>query len=361
MAVSTPAKRATITSIARELGFGTSTVSFCLSGKAAQYGIKAETAQLICAHAAKVGYVVNSAARQLRDQNTAPLGILFDPQMSAGAMPMQALSHALTELNKRNIEVRVVAAPTWEGTVQLQQLGCKEAIVFSAFTETVGSQQDLANSLEQYYSAAENIKLFCINYSFHHQEQPLFPNIIRLGIHRGMVNQALSDYLLKQNNGGMIMISSWSKIDPDKQHHIIMDQQINADNSPYELGRVWAQHYLALRKKHRIIAIMSGDDRISAGLLAELLANQVKVPQDVRVISFDNLDFGGCLPVPLTSWGVPLQTHVQMVLDHILNNQPLPERVLSIPEFSWRCSSGFTPFEQQEFMQIITNLCKNQR
>ena len=37
MAVSTPAKRATITSIARELGFGTSTVSFCLSGKAAQF------------------------------------------------------------------------------------------------------------------------------------------------------------------------------------------------------------------------------------------------------------------------------------------------------------------------------------
>ena len=358
ISLTTSTKRATLASMARELGLAASTVSFCLSGKAAQYGIKAETVKLVCDHAAKVGYIVNSAARQLRGQSASPVGILFDPKLSAGEMPMNALNHALTELKKRNIEVRVVAAPTWQGTVQLQQLGCRKAIVFSSFAETTGTQEDQAQSLQQYYSAASNIKLYCVNYSFQQSENPIFPNIIRMGINRGLVNQALNDYLLQQNKGGKIMLSTWSKIKTDPQHHIVVNHNINDSTSPFELGKLWAQQYLEASKKERISAIMTGDDRISAGLLTELLKNNVQVPQDVRLISFDNLGFGEFLPVPLTSWCVPLQKHVQIALDNILDNKPIPEKLVSIPDFSWRSSSGFTPDEQQEFINIISKLCK---
>ena len=349
--------RATLSSIARDLGLATSTVSFCLSGKASQYGIKAETVQTVRDYAGKVGYVVNSAARQLRTQTTPPVGLLFDPRLNAGEMPLKALYRAQEKLKKHGLEVRIVAADIWNGSVQMQQLGCREAIVFSTFTEAPAKPEVSEETLQARKNIAANLKLYAINYSFHSQETPIFPNVVRLGINRNSVNNALCEYLSELDKGKLILQSSWSGTSINSDYTLILDN-FSIEQTPYETGRQWAHHYLEMRKKYPIGTIMPGDDRISAGLLSELINHGVKVPEEVRVISFDNLDFGSCLAVPLTSWGVPMQKHVDMVLDNMLNKTPIPERLVSTPDFSWGASSGFTQQQQQEFMQKIERICQ---
>ena len=349
-------QRATLASIARDLGLATSTVSFCMSGKAAQYGIKAETVQAVRDHADRVGYVVNSAARQLRTQTTPPVGLLFDPRLNAGEMPLKALYQAQEKLKKHGLEVRIVAADVWNGSVQMQQLGCREAIVFSTFTEAPATPDVLEETLIAHKNIAANLKLYAINYSFYPHATPIFPNVVRLGINRYLVNNALCEYLRELDNGKFILQSSWSG-SSDSDGTLIVER-FPEEHTPYETGRLWAHYYLEMRKKYNIGTIMPGDDRISAGLLSELLNNGVKVPEEVRVISFDNLDFGSCLAVPLTSWGVPMQKHVDMVLDNMLNKSPIPERLVSMPDFTWGASSGFTPVEQLKFMQKIEKICQ---
>lgn len=347
--------RITLSDIARNLNLATSTVSFCLSGKAAQYGIKPETEKLVCDHAAQVGYVVNSAARQLRGNCAAPIGLLFDPRISSGVVPAEVLSQSIQRITSSKREVRVVASDLFSGLLQLRELNCREAIIFQTVTEAPGSKKALQKTLNAYLAAASGIRLYCVNYAFHQHETPLFPNMVRLGIYRREINLLLVRYL-NELTGKQVLLSSWGGVSDNDDPAISM-LNVPANMSPYELGRFWAHEYLQRRKHVPIGAIMPGDDRISAGLISELLAHNVKIPQDVRVISFDNLDFGAYLPVPLTSWGVPMQKHVQMVLDCLLDHAEISSRLISVPEFVWRQSCGFPPEEQQKFEKNANDLC----
>ena len=346
--------RITLSSIAKDLKLATSTVSFCLSGKASQYGIKSETEKLVCDYAAQVGYVANSAARQLRGNCAAPIGLLFDPRINSGAVPSEALSQAIQRITSAKREVRVVASDLFSGLIQLRELNCREAIIFQTVTEAPGSKEALQKTLNAYLTAAAGIKLFCLNYGFHKYETPLLPNIVRLGIHRREINLLLVKYL-NELTGKPVMLSSWAGVSEDDDLPVSM-LNVPSDMRPYELGHFWAQEYLQQRKHLPIGAIMPGDDRVSAGLISELLAHKVKIPQDVRIISFDNLDFGAYLPVPLTSWGVPIKKHIQMVLDCLLDHAEIPERLISVPEFVWRQSCGFTASEQQNFEKNVNKL-----
>ena len=355
MVSSTKNQRITLSGIAEKLNLATSTVSFCLSGKAAQYGIKPETENMVREYAAQVGYVANAAARQLRGDCAAPIGLLFDPRISSGEVPSDVLSKAVQTITSHKREVRVVASDFFSGLIQLRELNCREAIIFQTVTEAPGSKADLQKTLNAYLAAASGIRLYCINYAFHRYETPLFPNMVKLGIHRREINLLLIKHLINQT-GKKVMLSSWGGITKEDDEHISI-MALPEKMLPYELGRCWAQEYLQRRRYEPIGAIMPGDDRVSAGLIYELLKHNVKIPQDVKIISFDNLDFSGYLPIPLTTWGVPMQKHVQMVLNSLLNSAAIPERLISQPEFVWRASCGFSPTEQRNLEQDVNKLC----
>lgn len=339
---------ATLTSIARDLKIAVSTVSSALSGKAARYGIKPETVRLVTEYAARVGYVPNGAARQLRRRGEAPIGILFDPSVRAGEMVSQALTQAVSAIQKRGREVRVVAAPSCnDGCIQLRELGCREVIVFSKFTESPGSAEDLDHSLRTFQAATAQMTIYTVNYVFHDRETPLFPQIVRLGIHRQQTMRILSECFREF-------------VHPDLLVHALPDGRLLGDgecrlparpeleNVPYQRGRVWAHDLLAMRKSAAVSVLLLGDDRTAAGLIAELTGLGVNIPEEVRIVSFDNLEFSDCLAVPLSSWGVPILKHVTMVLDSILDGKELPRRLVSMPEFRWRKSCGLTPAQQRE-------------
>ena len=344
----TTKNKVTLTTLAQALRLAPSTVSVCLSGKSAQYGVKPETVRRVCEYAAKAGYVPNSAARQLRGNRMPPVGLLFDQNIHAGEMIFKALNPALTALREGHRETRVVGSENFaDGIIQLRELGCEEIIVFSKIVESPGTPDELQQSLNAFLNASGNVTIYAVNYNFSDREHFLLPRMFRLGIHRQKIYAGLVN-LLQRLGGGPVLQILWDGYDP-ASHADFLPPHPELQEYPYMLGRAWAADYLKLRRQRRFAAIAIGDDRTAAALMAELIAQGVKIPEEVRIISFDNLDFGECLPVPLTSWGVPLWRHTQLVLHAILDGKEIPARVMSIPDFNWRQSAGIPEVEQRQF------------
>jgi len=76
-------------------------------------------------------------------------------------------------------------------------------------------------------------------------------------------------------------------------------------------------------------AIFAASDRMAAGAIAELLGHGYRVPQDVAVIGFDDIEMAGHLTPPLTTVHIPLieigQCAADMILERVQagpNNAP---------------------------------------
>ena len=116
----------------------------------------------------------------------------------------------------------------------------------------------------------------------------------------------------------------------------------------FEVGRGMAQRYLELRKQHPVSLIFA-NDMVAGGIITELTQNNVRVPEDVEIVGFDNLDVGKCFKVPLTSFGVPLMEYVELALDCIINKRSVPRCIVSAPQISWRSSAWLPDEEKKRF------------
>lgn len=68
-------------------------------------------------------------------------------------------------------------------------------------------------------------------------------------------------------------------------------------------------------------AVFCANDMLALGLLQELVLRGVRVPEEIAIVGFDDLDWAGAATVPLTSVRQPRallgQTAVRMILDEI--------------------------------------------
>ena len=79
---------------------------------------------------------------------------------------------------------------------------------------------------------------------------------------------------------------------------------------------------------------------MAVGLIEELTARGVKVPEEIQVIGFDNLIDAPHFRVPLTSIEVPVLENTRMVLDHILEGKPLERNTINSANVIWRESAS---------------------
>jgi LacI family transcriptional regulator len=68
-----------------------------------------------------------------------------------------------------------------------------------------------------------------------------------------------------------------------------------------DAGRVGAEQLLALPKKERPDAVFAANDLVALGVLQALTFAGVRVPDDVAIVGYDDIDFAGSAAIPLSS------------------------------------------------------------
>lgn len=110
-------------------------------------------------------------------------------------------------------------------------------------------------------------------------------------------------------------------------------------------GRVVGVALAARASEDRPTAVFCANDMLALGLLQELVLHGVRVPEDIALVGFDDLEWAGVATVPLTSVNQPREllgrTAVRMILDEIDQGEAhVHEHVIFPPELAVRASTA---------------------
>ncbi|HWM16700.1 MAG TPA: LacI family DNA-binding transcriptional regulator [Microbacterium sp.] len=110
-------------------------------------------------------------------------------------------------------------------------------------------------------------------------------------------------------------------------------------------GREAGETIARRRASDRPDAVFAANDLVALGVLQGLLAEPgIRVPEDIAIVGFDDIDFAAAAVVPLSSVRQPSQlmgeTALRILLDEIADPDRPTEQVVFEPELVVRRSSG---------------------
>lgn len=126
---------------------------------------------------------------------------------------------------------------------------------------------------------------------------------------------------------------------------------ISTDTLDVEAGRVVAEAIWAMADQERPTGVFAANDLVALGLLQGLVARGLRVPADVAIIGYDDIEFAAAAAVPLSSVAQPRvelgRRAAELLLDEIqaleigapLHNH---ENVVFTPELRIRQSSSLS-------------------
>ncbi len=109
-------------------------------------------------------------------------------------------------------------------------------------------------------------------------------------------------------------------------------------------GRHGADELLALPRRDRPDAIFAANDLVALGVLQALTLAGVRVPEDVAIIGYDDIDFAASAAIPLSSVRQPREQMGQVATDLLLatidDPTTRPSDIVLDPELVVRRSTG---------------------
>lgn len=124
-------------------------------------------------------------------------------------------------------------------------------------------------------------------------------------------------------------------------------EEVYTDALSLECGRRAGDMIAQRPKEERPDGIFAANDLLAIGLLQGLMAAGIKVPDDVAIIGYDDIDFASAAVVPLSSIRQPAYSMGESALDLLLEDakqlsqgkQPLARLVVFQPELVVRQST----------------------
>lgn len=347
------ANNITLKDIAQAVGVSRTLVSVCLSGryKNGSYRISEATAQKVRDYAASVGYVANTGASQLRRSGKPPVGLLLN-QNYGEAKHIGAINTALNILEQANREALLIGFRNLVPAIKrLKGAGVRDFIIFGTISEvpSLPGDQELLKDLKP---LLQGMRGFAIDYNFGLPGELRELDIYRFGINRSLLMQELFDAYRRIGKDGF-MSMDWYPVPHLLEAGYFRSKEFiqpyNLDstdpNSDWgKIGRNLAARYLEIRRQHPVKVIFAGDF-IAGSLIAELRKTNVRIPEDVEIVGFDNLPHGEWFQVPLTSFGSPIMEHTMLAIDDILGKKAAPKTLLAAPQITWRSSTNLPPEE----------------
>ena len=318
--------------IGKNLGLSYGTVSICLSGDPDKIKLSRATVERVRAYAKEVGYVPNILARRLfsASEKDAPLGIIYKLD-TASDKTMVYLRDAMKYLtdSKREFIIQSCEASGILNTCKVF-LGMKirRVIILGYIFDHMLKGIETLKGLELYiphYSSNEIPNIPQIKCCYANTQDDFirqFANhIIEIG-HGPIAADLNTEYVLDK---GTIAKNA------------LFDTGIASDL--FETGASMENWALKLIKKGKCRTIMLHNDTVAIGLAERLIANGVRIPQDVSIIGFNNSEISEHSVIPLSTIELPIWDNIKMILSHLLNETELPRVCQSNPVFIPRASS----------------------
>lgn len=100
------------------------------------------------------------------------------------------------------------------------------------------------------------------------------------------------------------------------EHELQVDPELYfVGNWTYEGGRCAARKLLAA--KHLPTAVFAASDMMAAGVMEELRGAGLRIPEDISVVGYDNLDIDVMLSPPLSSATIDFKHMCEVAFEHL--------------------------------------------
>ncbi|MCM3609937.1 LacI family transcriptional regulator [Planococcus sp. MERTA32b] len=321
----------TIKDIAKVAGVSYSTVSKALNDSPL---VKGETKKKVAAIANEMGYAPNFAAQHLVSKKSKIIGLIW-PTIERAVLAT-LVTKISNELNKTPYSMILSVDPLERSLETFKKYKVDGAILF---------EEDVNVKISNF---SPPILVYGVSRNNSSDYPVIDPD------HQQAILKAVT-YLYKLGHRKIAYIGQIPQNDPrqiakyegfKKALKKFGIEELNKTSIINTEGLDWYDGYSAINKllalDEPVTAIIGGSYDISAGIVRGLKDKQINIPEDISVISYDNIPQMENQEVPLTSVGVPVEQLaikiVHTLIDLMENEQPLPQVTMMTPVLTERIS-----------------------
>lgn len=320
-------QRPSIVDIAKITGFSITTVSRVLNGKADKYRISKATQDKIKSAADEMNYVPNEFARNLRSGKSKTIALIVPSLKNpffaeiASAVNTEVRKYGyitligdsddqienekteLLHLTSRNLDGMIIVpcGDEWDHLIKVQESGLP-LICIDRYFEDANLSHVSSDNYEGAYSATKYlIEQGHTDIASIQGIRHSTPNIQRVkGFSDAMTDAGITDYS-------------------------VTGDAFNEQNGYLETK-------LLLRQKKRPSAIFAFSNMIAMGCLKAIKEENVNIPEDISLITFDDNPYLNYIEPPLTCISQPVEDickiAVKILFSNILDHDKTPKHVL---------------------------------
>lgn len=302
-------KKATIYDIAREVGTSVATVSRVLSDSG--YPVKDELRSRIRQTADRLNYSTNIVGRMLKKSESHDIGVIiptisnpFYTQLVLG-IELEARKHGYDILLCNSFREAATEKKYLESLYQKQVSG----IILSSVDENHDYLRYMKDSGVQIVLVDQQIDdLQCSRVGFDYIKGGLIAveYLIKMGhANIAFLSSPLTRRSRKETMEGYRLALIKNDIEFRKDYLIVAESEEESWNGTYEFenGKRLAKRVIDL--PDRPTAVFAVNDMTAFGVIQELFSCGIRVPEDISVIGFDNIELSSMIHPSLTTVNQP--------------------------------------------------------
>ncbi|MFD0961051.1 LacI family DNA-binding transcriptional regulator [Paenibacillus chungangensis] len=338
-------KPATIYDIAKHVNASPATVSRVLSNS--NYPVRPALAEKIRKAAKELNYTPNSIGRQLKTNKTSTIGVII-PSIT-NPFYAAVVSGIEETASEQGYQVLLCNSQN-DPELELQHLrNLQENQVKGVILSSIIDKND---ALQQYLS--RGYKVVTID-----QNHPDI-NTCRINFDYIKGGAIIAAHLLEQGHRDIAFLSA--PLDrPSRQliyqgyaealhiHEVEMDQSRVLISSPTDAGKPISEFQQGKQLTRQLLqskpwptAILASNDMLAFGVMNELINHGIRVPEEMSVVGFDNLEFAEIVAPALTTIEQPKQEMgaiaCRMLIDLLNNADNQPGEIMLQPQLVERKS-----------------------
>ncbi|HHV96257.1 MAG TPA: LacI family transcriptional regulator [Clostridiaceae bacterium] len=339
-------KKPTIYDIAEEVGFSTATVSRVLSNSS--YPVKEQTRNKILETARKLNYEPNIIGRMLKKNESMDIGVViptisnpFYPQIVLG-IEQEARSRGYNILLCNSFR-DIITEQKYIETLYRKQV---KGIIISSigenrkYLETLKKQGIVIVTIDQ---EIEGFKCSKVVFDYVKGGEIATDYLIRQGhTNIAFLTSPLTRKSRRDVFEGYKLSLLKNNIFLNENNIIVSNKEEECENATYEFknGRWLARKFL--ERNTGATAIFVINDMTAFGVIQELTESGIKVPDEISVVGFDNIEISSMLNPPLTTVNQPAyetgKLACQLLFESFERNEDINKTVILEPSLVIRKS-----------------------